>query len=249
MQGLRSAAVVMALGLAVGSILAAADQAGLSQGRDRAPLGPEMTAPRAGGTTGTPDASFEDLAGQVVQLYERNARVWLDETLSQAEKQKRSRDIMQQVSHLLKQIHQTGRHLHSSTAYQAWLRKTRAEGRRRRLQQIRGQLRVKDDNEWQVLAPKIDLVLRTREELAQAEHGTGLSSPPDRLQELRAETAKADPDKRRLKAVLDAIRADRAAARQEVARLRATLHRAQQDLISVLTLAQEAVLVVNQVIE
>jgi len=238
MTGCKWAAMVMAFVLAAG-------EAPGPVGPRRPTATPEN---HAVGTTMT-DATFEDLAGQVVRLYEAISKLARDATVSQAEKQKRRSAMTQEISLLIKRMHESGRNFYAGKAYLAWRRQQNAESRRRRLGRVRTQLNVTDDDEWRVLAPQIDLVLQAREQYVEAEKRTQLWSPPETLRQLRAETAKSRPEKKRLKALLGEIRLERTAARREVARLRALLDAAQRDLISILTLKQEAALVLNQVID
>ena len=238
MKGCKRATAVMAVVLAAGGT--------------PGPVGPPRprTTPedRTAGTA-LSDATFEDLAGQVVRLYETISSLSRDTTLGQGEKQRRRREVMDKVGLLIKRMHENGRNFYASKAYLAWRRQQNAESRRRRLGRVRTQLTVTDDDEWRVLEPQIDLVLQAREQYVEAEKRTQLSSPLEALRQLREETAKSRPEKERLKALLGEIRLERTAGRREVARLRALLDVTQRDLISILTLKQEALLVLNQVID
>ena len=245
----RWVAMVIAFALVSRDVPADDKQPGVLQARVEVQAGRTEAAPSPAAKATISEATFEDLARQVVQLYERIAELARDETLSQVEKHKQRAHISEQVARLIKEMHQGGRNFYFSKAYQAWRRKQGVENRGRRLNEIRKALNVKDDDEWQVVAPKIDLVLRAREQLGEAEKRIQLWSPPEKVQQLRSETSKADPDRKTIQGLLEEIRAERSAARQEADRLRAVLHAAQQDLISVLTLKQEAILVVNQVID
>ena len=196
-----------------------------------------------------PEGEFEALAAKVVKLYEENESLWRQKDLKAAERQKRSRDIMMRAAHLQQQIAQGGRTFNRSKAYRAWQDRQAAAARQRRLLQLRKHLAVANDDEWAVLRPRIDAVLRLRDDLSRAESRCALTAPADDLNRLRIEQARPKADKKRLRELLDAVRASRARARADADTLRANLTRAQNDLIAILTIEQEAVLVIHEVLD
>jgi DNA repair exonuclease SbcCD ATPase subunit len=136
--------------------------------------------------------------------------------------------------------------LHNATSMEERrkiMEERRLQDRRRAIEDLREQLSVREQ-EWAVVKPRLEAVYSLRHPVAQA--GPGNESKRTEVEQksselrglLRNEGAPAD----QIKAGLTALRAAKERARQELAT-------AQQNLRQILTLRQEALLVLNGLLD
>lgn len=118
-----------------------------------------------------------------------------------------------------------------------------AQHRNRAIEDLKGQLGV-SDQEWSVVRPRVETVYDLVHPRYQSARGPGLSSSPvdQRTRALREVLADKEAASEKIKTALSALRAAKEQARQE-------LVKARQDLRQIMTLRQEAVLVLNGLLD
>lgn len=115
--------------------------------------------------------------------------------------------------------------------------------RRRAIADFQGQLGV-SDSEWAVIKPRIETVYDMVHPARQSGRGDAQSMPPveQKKSQLRQLLGDQDAPADQIKTTLTALRTAREKARQDLAKAR-------QDLRQVMTLRQEAVLVLNELLD
>ncbi|HSW00776.1 MAG TPA: hypothetical protein VLI39_11430 [Sedimentisphaerales bacterium] len=115
--------------------------------------------------------------------------------------------------------------------------------RTRAVEDLKGQLGV-SDQEWAVVRPRVEAVYDLVHPRHQSVRGPGLPSGPvdQRTRALREVLADKEAASEKIKTALTALRAAKEQTRQE-------LVKARQDLRQIMTLRQEAVLVLNGLLD
>lgn len=115
--------------------------------------------------------------------------------------------------------------------------------RTRAVEDLKGQLGV-SDQEWAVVRPRVEAVYDLVHPRYQSVRGPGLPSSPvdQRIRALREVLADKEAASEKIKVALTALRAAKEQTRQE-------LVKARQDLRQIMTLRQEAVLVLNGLLD
>ena len=118
-----------------------------------------------------------------------------------------------------------------------------AQHRTRAVEDLKGQLGV-SDREWAVIRPRVEAVYDLVYPPQRSVRGPGLPSSPvdQRTRALRGVLADKEAASEKIKTALTALRAAKEQTRQE-------LVKARQDLRQIMTLRQEAVLVLNGLLD